>query len=75
MLQLQKKIQGTWEEYKDTVRVCRDVTRRAKAHLVLNMARDVKDNNKVIRSNQHGFMEGRSRLISLIAFSDDWQYG
>ncbi|GAB0179468.1 mitochondrial enolase superfamily member 1 [Grus japonensis] len=35
-----------WEEYRNVVRVCRDATRKAKAHLELNLARDVKDNKK-----------------------------
>ncbi|GAB0208892.1 hypothetical protein GRJ2_003354900 [Grus japonensis] len=37
---------ATWEEYKNVVRECRDATRKAKAHLALNLARDVKDNKK-----------------------------
>ncbi|XP_040400941.1 uncharacterized protein LOC121063970 [Cygnus olor] len=41
-----KKGQTTWEEYRDTVRVCRDATRKAKAHLELSLARDFKDNKK-----------------------------
>ncbi|GAB0185471.1 mitochondrial enolase superfamily member 1 [Grus japonensis] len=41
-----KKGLATWEEYRNVVRVCRDATRKAKAHLELNLARDVKDNNK-----------------------------
>ncbi|GAB0206764.1 mitochondrial enolase superfamily member 1 [Grus japonensis] len=41
-----KKGLATWEEYRDVVRVCRDATRKAKAHLELKLARDVKDNKK-----------------------------
>ncbi|XP_068809548.1 uncharacterized protein [Struthio camelus] len=41
-----KRGQATWEEYRDVVRVCRDATRKTKAHLELNLARDVKDNKK-----------------------------
>ncbi|GAB0208703.1 mitochondrial enolase superfamily member 1 [Grus japonensis] len=41
-----KKGLATWEEYRDAVRECRDATRKAKAHLALNLARDVKDNKK-----------------------------
>ncbi|GAB0184039.1 mitochondrial enolase superfamily member 1 [Grus japonensis] len=37
---------ATWEEYRNIVRVCRDATRKTKAHLELNLARDVKDNKK-----------------------------
>jgi len=38
--------QATWEEYSNAVKVCRDATRKAKVHLELNLARDVKDNKK-----------------------------
>ncbi|GAB0208473.1 mitochondrial enolase superfamily member 1 [Grus japonensis] len=41
-----KKGLATWEENRDVVRICRDATRKAKAHLELNLARDVKDNKK-----------------------------
>ncbi|GAB0202578.1 mitochondrial enolase superfamily member 1 [Grus japonensis] len=41
-----KKGLATWEEYRNVVRVCRDATRKAKTHLELNLARDVKDNKK-----------------------------
>ncbi|GAB0183528.1 hypothetical protein GRJ2_000818100 [Grus japonensis] len=41
-----KKGLATWEEYRNVVRVCRDATRKAKAHLELNLARDVKDKKK-----------------------------
>jgi len=37
---------ATWEEYRNTVRVCRDGKRKATVHLELNLARDVKDNRK-----------------------------
>ncbi|GAB0204618.1 mitochondrial enolase superfamily member 1 [Grus japonensis] len=41
-----RKGAATWEEYRDVIRVCRHETRKAKAHLELNLARDVKDNKK-----------------------------
>jgi len=41
-----KEGQATWEEYRNVVKACRDATRKAKAHLELNLARDVKDNKK-----------------------------
>ncbi|GAB0182011.1 mitochondrial enolase superfamily member 1 [Grus japonensis] len=41
-----KKRLATWEKYRNTVRECRDATRKAKAHLELKLARDVKDNKK-----------------------------
>jgi len=44
--QLTAKGQATWEEYRNVVRACRDATRKAKAHLELKLARDVKNNKK-----------------------------
>jgi len=41
-----KEGQATWEEYRNVVRACGDETRKAKAHLELNLARDVKNNKK-----------------------------
>jgi len=41
-----KEGQTTWEEYRNVVRACRDATRKAKAHLELKLARDVKNNRK-----------------------------
>jgi len=41
-----KEGQATWEEYRKVVRACRDAMRKAKAHLELNLARDVEDNKK-----------------------------
>jgi len=41
-----KEGQATWEEYRNVVRACRDAMRKAKVHLDLNLARDVKNNKK-----------------------------
>jgi len=41
-----KEGQATWEEYRHVVKACRDATRKAKAHLELKLARDVKTNEK-----------------------------
>jgi len=41
-----KEGQATWEEHRNMVRACRDVTRKAKAHLELKLARAVKNNKK-----------------------------
>jgi len=41
-----KEGQATWEEYRTVVRACREATRKAKVHLELNLAKDVKDNKK-----------------------------
>ena len=34
----------TWKEYRDAVWTCRDGTRKAKAQMELNLARDVNNN-------------------------------
>jgi len=41
-----KEGQATWEEYRNVTRACRDATRKARAHLELYLARDVKNNKK-----------------------------
>lgn len=37
--------QDTWDKYREVIRVYRNETRKAEAHLELNMAKDVKDKN------------------------------
>ena len=37
---------ATWEEYRNAVGACRDTTKKANAHLELNIAKEVKDNRK-----------------------------
>lgn len=37
---------ASWNEYRDIVRISRNETRKAKAHLQLNVAKDVQDNKK-----------------------------
>jgi len=41
-----KEGQATWEEYRYVVRGCWDAMRKAKAHLELKLAREVKNNKK-----------------------------
>ncbi|GAB0180799.1 mitochondrial enolase superfamily member 1 [Grus japonensis] len=41
-----KQGQVAWEEYRETVRAARKQVRKAKALIEINLARDVKDNNK-----------------------------
>jgi len=41
-----KEGKATWEEYRNVVRACRDAKRKAKAHLEMKLARDVKNNKK-----------------------------
>lgn len=38
--------QATWEESRDTSRVCKDEVKKTKAHLEFNLVRDVKGNKK-----------------------------
>jgi len=47
----------TWEEYRNVVKACKDATRKAKVHLELNLARDVKDNK--------GFLSTSAAKVSL----------
>jgi len=35
-----------WKKYRDTVQTCRDGLWKAQAHMVLNVARDLKGNKK-----------------------------
>lgn len=37
---------SSWDEYRRVVRACRDVTRKAKAHLEVKLSKEIKDNNK-----------------------------
>lgn len=38
-----KKGQTKWKDYRNTIRVCRVVIRKARAHLELSLAKDIKD--------------------------------
>jgi len=56
--------QATWEEYRNVVRACRDVMRKAKAHLELKLARDVKNTRRAssttsVAKGRLGTMWGR----------------
>ncbi|KGL81631.1 hypothetical protein N309_14517, partial [Tinamus guttatus] len=46
MYRMWKKGRAKWEEYRSIVRECRDTTRKAKTHLELELARDVRGNRK-----------------------------
>uniref|UniRef100_A0A8C3BA48 Reverse transcriptase domain-containing protein n=1 Tax=Cairina moschata TaxID=8855 RepID=A0A8C3BA48_CAIMO len=41
-----KKSLSYWEEYRCVVRACRDAKRKAKAHLEMRLAKEIKDNKK-----------------------------
>lgn len=43
-----KQGQVTWEEYSDTVQACRNADGKAKTHLELDLARDMKGDKKGI---------------------------
>ncbi|PKU39258.1 rna-directed dna polymerase from mobile element jockey-like [Limosa lapponica baueri] len=43
---MRKKGLATWDDYGNIIRLFRDAMRKAKAHLELNLARDIKDNKK-----------------------------
>jgi len=36
----------TWEKHRYTAEACRDAVRKAKAHLLFSLARDMKSNKK-----------------------------
>ena len=42
-----KKGLSSWEEYRNVVRACMDATRKAKAHLEMRLAKEIKDNKKL----------------------------
>ncbi|KAK4810861.1 hypothetical protein QYF61_008833 [Mycteria americana] len=44
--ELHRQGRVTWEEYRDTARLCRDGVRKAKAQLELNLARNARNNKK-----------------------------
>ncbi|KFQ80797.1 hypothetical protein N335_00574, partial [Phaethon lepturus] len=44
-----KQGQGSWDEYRDVAWLCRDVVRRAKVQLELNLTRDTKNNKGFYR--------------------------
>ena len=57
----------TWEECRNVVTACRDATRKAKAHLDMNLARDVKNNKKEVMELWGGWSLScfKSRLSAL----------
>ena len=69
-----KEGQAIWEEYRNIVRARREATRKAKAHLELNLARDVKDyrkgffkytsSNRMTRENVGPLLKEVSALVT-----------
>jgi len=69
-----KREQATYEDYKYTVKLCREKIRKAKTQLELNLATKVKDNNKYfykyifiyIHMNTYSKRRARNNLHPLI---------
>ncbi|XP_071884244.1 small ribosomal subunit protein mS29 isoform X1 [Anas platyrhynchos] len=71
---LWKRGRATQEGYKDVARLCRDKTRKAKAHLELNLATAIKDNRKCFykyistkwrtKENLHPLLDARGNLVT-----------
>lgn len=57
---------AAWEEYRNAIRLWRDATRRAKAHVELNLARGVKDKKGFIThvSNKRKPRENTGPLLN-----------
>ena len=49
LYEIWKKDMATWEEYRNAVKTCRDATRKAKAHLELNLVSEVKDKKEFFK--------------------------
>ena len=52
----------SWEKYRNIVRSCRDVTRKARDHLELNLMREVKDNKKGFFKNVNSKTKTRENV-------------
>lgn len=57
-----KRCLATWDEYR-SVGACRDATRKAKAHLELNLVREVRDNMKGFLEHVNSEMKTRENAI------------
>jgi len=68
-----KQGQVTWEEYRDTVWLCSDGFREAKAQLKLNLARDTKNDKKGF----YRYVSHKSKVKESVPPTDeqDWQTG
>lgn len=56
----------TQEEYRNTVQLCRDGLRKAKIHLELNLAKDVKGNRKGFYKYTCSKRKTRENMASLL---------
>ena len=69
-----KRGQGTYDDYKYTVKLCREKIRKAKAPIELSLATKVKDNNKYFyiyinckrkaRENLHPFLDTEGNMVT-----------
>lgn len=57
--------QVSWEEYWDTVRLCRDGVRKAKMQMELNLAGDIKSNKKGLSRCVSMKRKGQSRCDTI----------
>ena len=61
-----KKGLTTWEEYRNVVRACRDMTKKAKTNLELSLAKEKKDNKKDFSKNANSKRNTRENMGPLL---------
>ena len=61
-----KKGLSPWEEYRSAVRACKDVTRKAKAHLEMKLAKEIKDNKNSFFKYVNSQREARDNVGPLL---------
>lgn len=57
---------AAWEEYRDAIQMCRDRLRKAKTHMQLKLARDVKNNKKWFYRHADQKRKARESVLPLI---------
>jgi len=61
-----KKGLSPWEEYRSVARACRDAMRKAKAHLEMRLAKEIKDNKKGFLKYVNGKRKTRDNVGPLL---------
>lgn len=61
-----KKCLGSWEDYRNSIKACQDATRKGKALLELNLAREVKANKKGFSTYINSKRKTRERMGPLL---------